>query len=132
VRTGRPAGLMFFLFNCLSLCFLLLWDWGLNSGLPTCKAGSPSLEPGLQFISLWLFWRWGLTNYLPSLASYCHPPDLSLPSSWDHRREPLRLMAPSYSRGRWCEPVHPATWLDLAGTGTLSCLRALGAPFWQQ
>jgi hypothetical protein len=33
---------------------------------------------------LCLFWRW--------LASNLHPPDLSLPSSWDYRREP---MAPS-------------------------------------
>jgi hypothetical protein len=28
-------------------------------------------------------------NYLPGLASNCDPPDRSLPSSWDDRREPL-------------------------------------------
>jgi hypothetical protein len=35
------------------------WDWNLNSGLHTCKAGTLLLAPHLQFIVLWLFWRWG-------------------------------------------------------------------------
>jgi hypothetical protein len=28
-------------------------------------------------------------NYLTKLTSNLYPPDLSLPSSWDYRREPL-------------------------------------------
>jgi hypothetical protein len=45
--------------------FFFLWDWGLNSGLCVCKAGTLLLEPHLQSILFWLFWRWGLTNYFP-------------------------------------------------------------------
>jgi hypothetical protein len=37
--------------------FFFGWDWSLNSGLCTCKAGTLSLVPPLQFILLWLFWR---------------------------------------------------------------------------
>jgi hypothetical protein len=37
---------------------------------------------------LCLFWRWGFANYFPKLASNHNPPNLSLPSSEDHRREP--------------------------------------------
>jgi hypothetical protein len=49
----------------LSLSRSLSLDWGLNSGLPTCKAGvHPRATP--PSILLWLFWRWGLQNYLPS------------------------------------------------------------------
>jgi hypothetical protein len=45
----------------------------LNLGLPTCKAGTLSLEPHLQSILLWLFCRWGLANYFPRLAlNYIH------------------------------------------------------------
>jgi hypothetical protein len=40
---------------------------------------------------LWLFWRWGLMNYLSRLASKCNPPNLSLPSNYDYRCEPLAL-----------------------------------------
>jgi hypothetical protein len=32
------------------------WDWGLNSGLYSCKAGTLLLDPPL--ILLWLFWKW--------------------------------------------------------------------------
>jgi hypothetical protein len=38
---------------------------------------------------LWLFWRWGLSNHLLRLASNLDLPDLSLPTLWDYRREPL-------------------------------------------
>jgi hypothetical protein len=57
------------------------WDWGLNSGLCTCKAGAVPLEPHLHSILLWLFWRWGLENYLSPWASNHNLPDLSLPKS---------------------------------------------------
>jgi hypothetical protein len=33
------------------------WDWGLNSGLCTCKAGIVQLKWHLQSILSWLFWR---------------------------------------------------------------------------
>jgi hypothetical protein len=56
----------------------LFWDWDLNSGICTCKAGTLLLELHLQLILLWLFWRWGLMNYLPGLASNHNPPNLSL------------------------------------------------------
>jgi hypothetical protein len=44
--------------------FFLLWDWGLNSGLCTCKAGSLLLEPHFQSILLcfFFFWRWGISR----------------------------------------------------------------------
>jgi hypothetical protein len=69
--------------------FIYLWDWSLNSGLHTCKAGALPLEPHIQFIVLWLFWRWDLTNYLYGLASNLDPPNLSLSSCSDYRLEPL-------------------------------------------
>jgi hypothetical protein len=47
-----------------------------------------TLEPHLQSIWLWLFWRWDLENYFPRLALNCSSSNLSLPSSWDYRREP--------------------------------------------
>jgi hypothetical protein len=57
------------------------WEWGLNSGLCTCKACTLPLEPHLQSIFLCLFWRWSLSIYLPGLALNHDPPNLSLPSS---------------------------------------------------
>jgi hypothetical protein len=71
------------------LFFIFWWDWSLNSGLHTSNTGALLLEPHLQSILLWLFLRWGLVSYLPELASNHDPPDFSLPSSWDYRREPL-------------------------------------------
>jgi hypothetical protein len=35
-----------------SYVFFFWWDWDLNSGLHTCKAGAPLLEPHLQSIFL--------------------------------------------------------------------------------
>jgi hypothetical protein len=34
--------------------FIYLWDWGLNSGLHSCKIGTLSLEPCLESTLLWL------------------------------------------------------------------------------
>jgi hypothetical protein len=49
--------------NFFSTFFSFWWDWALNSGLCTCKAGALLLKPHLQSILLCLFWRWGLENY---------------------------------------------------------------------
>jgi hypothetical protein len=49
----------FFLLFYFYLFIFFWWDWGLNSRLHTCKAGSLPLEPNLQSILLWLFWRSG-------------------------------------------------------------------------
>jgi phosphotransferase system glucose/maltose/N-acetylglucosamine-specific IIC component len=59
-----------FLFVCL---FVFGWDWGLNSGLWTGKAGGLPLEPCPQSLLLCLFWRWGLQDYLPGLVLEGHP-----------------------------------------------------------
>jgi hypothetical protein len=66
------------------MIFVFWWEWGLNSGLCACKAGTLLLEPHLQSTLLWLF----LTNSLLGLASNHNPPDFSLPSSQDYRLEP--------------------------------------------
>jgi hypothetical protein len=39
-----------FLLNLLYAYFFFLWDWGLNSGLQTCKAGTFPLESHVQFL----------------------------------------------------------------------------------
>jgi hypothetical protein len=55
----------------------LLWDWGLNSGLHTCRADTLTLEPNFQFILVWLFWNgilwtispgwpWTVTHLIPA------------------------------------------------------------------
>jgi hypothetical protein len=51
----------------ITLSFFFKRDWGLNSGLHSCKAGKYATprETLFQSILLWLFWRWGLKNYLP-------------------------------------------------------------------
>jgi hypothetical protein len=41
--------------NQLYFYFVFWLDWGLNSGLYTCKVGASLLEPHLQSILLWLF-----------------------------------------------------------------------------
>jgi hypothetical protein len=65
---------------------LLLWDWGLNSGLHTCEAGVlSSLRHTSKAIFLWSFWRWGLEDYLPGLALNLDPPNFSQPSNKDYR-----------------------------------------------
>jgi hypothetical protein len=52
------------------ICFW--WDWGLNSGLRVCKAGSLLLEPPSVHFALILL-ETGFKNYLPRLAlnHYC-------------------------------------------------------------
>jgi hypothetical protein len=35
-------------FFCLFVVVVVLWDWGSNSELHTCKTGTLSLEPHLQ------------------------------------------------------------------------------------
>jgi hypothetical protein len=59
------------------VCVCVWWDWGLNSGLRVCKAGTLLLEPHLQSILLWLFLRWGLVNSLLWLASNLDSPNVS-------------------------------------------------------
>jgi hypothetical protein len=48
-----------FIISHFNLFFFFWWDWGLSSGLHTCKAGALSLEPHFQSILFSLFWRWG-------------------------------------------------------------------------
>jgi hypothetical protein len=60
--------------------FAFLVDWGLNSGLQICKAGTLQLESQFQSLLLWLFGD-GLMNYLPSLPSNRDPSNLSLSRS---------------------------------------------------
>jgi hypothetical protein len=69
--------------NCRSFLLLFFrWNWGLNSGLHTHKAGALPLCPlHLQSILHRLFWRWGLSNYLPRVASNHNTPNLSFPNS---------------------------------------------------
>jgi hypothetical protein len=55
----------------------------------TFKAGTLLFEPHLQSILPWLFWRCGFVNCLIGPTLKCDPPDLSLPSGWDYRYEPL-------------------------------------------
>jgi hypothetical protein len=43
---------------CCSVGFFIWWDWGLNSGLHTCKANTLSLDLHLQSNLFWLFWTW--------------------------------------------------------------------------
>jgi hypothetical protein len=65
------------------ICFW--WDWGLNSGLYTYIAGALLLEPHALPVHVALVileMGGGL------MTSNRDPPDLSLPSSWDYRREP--------------------------------------------
>jgi hypothetical protein len=53
------------------------------------KAGALLLEPHPQSILLWLFWRWCLRKFLSWLVLNLDLPDLSFPSSWDYRCEPV-------------------------------------------
>jgi hypothetical protein len=81
---GRKVKTKYFPKKILGLsqfvCFLFV-DWGLNSGLCTCKAATLPLDPHLQSILLWLFWRWSFLNYWPRLALNLDPAYLNLPSS---------------------------------------------------
>jgi hypothetical protein len=57
--TFQDNGSLHFDLYTLYYIIILGWDWGLHSGLLTCKAGALMLEPLLQSILLWFFWRWG-------------------------------------------------------------------------
>jgi hypothetical protein len=48
-------------FDLYALYYIIVfgWDWGLHSGLLTCKARALMLEPLLQSVLLRFFWRWG-------------------------------------------------------------------------
>jgi hypothetical protein len=61
-------------FTILIFYLFFWWDWGLTSGLHTCKVGTLLLEPHLQSILLWLFWRWGLENLDSSSLSLLSEP----------------------------------------------------------
>jgi hypothetical protein len=66
--------------------FFLGRDWGLNSGLPTCKAGALCLgHTSIPLCSGYLG-NGGLSNYLSGLTLN---QNLALSSSWDYRCEPL-------------------------------------------
>jgi hypothetical protein len=61
--------------------FFFGWDWGLNSGLHTCKVGALLLELHLQSVLFWLFWRWGSRKIsahtgLKPQSSCSQPPNL--------------------------------------------------------
>jgi hypothetical protein len=74
---------------------------------------------------LWWFWRWRLLSYFSRLVLNLNPPDLSLPSSWDYRREPpapgflmnffLPGLAFNHDPPNLCEPSHiPVTHLHMS------------------
>jgi hypothetical protein len=71
------------------------WDWGLDSRVHACKAGTLSLEPQLLSILLWLFWRWGLANFLSQAG-------LEPWSSWSQSPKWLKLQT-------WAT----STWLNI-------------------
>jgi hypothetical protein len=52
---------------------------GMESGLPTRKAGALPLEPHSSPFSSGYLGDGGLVNYLPGLASISNPPDQSQP-----------------------------------------------------
>jgi hypothetical protein len=68
-------------YNILLHFFFCVVNWGLSSGLCTCKAGAFLFESHRQSTFLWLFWRWSLTNCLPRLASSYDPLALGHPCS---------------------------------------------------
>jgi hypothetical protein len=57
------------------------WEWNLNSGLYTYKAGALLLEPHVQSILLWFFGDEKMEYCLPMLVSNLNPPNLCFPSS---------------------------------------------------
>jgi hypothetical protein len=72
--------MLYFIYLFIYL-FIYWWDWSLNSGLCTRKAGALPLEPHLQVIVLWLFWRWGPHELFIGTGLKPQSSDLSLPSS---------------------------------------------------
>jgi hypothetical protein len=71
-------------------CFFW-WDWCLNSGLMLANKAFCCLSyASVHFVRL--FWRWESQELCGleclGLTSNLHPPDLSLPSSFDDRHEP--------------------------------------------
>jgi hypothetical protein len=88
-----PHSMHSFIYHMLAFVWFW-WDWALNSGLHT--RATPPVHFALVNVEMG-----SLENCLLALTSNCHRPALSLPSSWDYRREHHL----SLCRGCACESV---------------------------